>query len=421
MRSVSAPDVTSAGARAWLAFGCAVAFFCYAFLQRVAPGVMAPDLMRDFAVGGALLGNLSAFYFYAYAALQIPVGVLLDRFGPRRLMTGAALVCAGGSLLFGVTGDLTHAYLGRLLIGAGCAISFVGALAIATTWFPARRFAMLTGIAQGGAMAGAVLGAAPLAALLSAVGWRAAMQGGAVLSAVLALAIWFSTREAPTSRSAAAGSGSGLGKGLRVVVSNPQTWFAAGFGFFITGPMLAFTSLWGVSYLQTIYGLERPAAAAILSLSFVGWGLCAPLVGLLSDRLGARRPIMIGGSMLSFCTNAAIIWLPGLGLPVIAAILFLNGAVSCCMLLNFVCAKEHNPPWASGAAIGVSNTAVMLSGATLQPLIGLLLDLAWDGELVAGARAYSPEAFQTALSILPIATLLAVTMAWLMREPPRPA
>src|SRR5690606_35585889 len=151
----------------------------------------------------------------------------------------------------------------------------------------------------------------PLAALLSAVGWRAAMQGGAVLSAVLALAIWLSTREAPTSRSAAAGSGSGLGRGLRVVASNPQTWFAAGFGFFITGPMLAFTSLWGVSYLQTIYGLERPAAAAVLSLSFVGWGLCAPLVGLLSDRLGARRPIMIGGSMLSFCTNAAIIWLPG--------------------------------------------------------------------------------------------------------------
>src|SRR3546814_3472871 len=111
----------------------------------------------------------------------------------------------------------------------------------------------------------------------------------------------------------------------------------------------------------------RSMAAGAVSLSFLGWGLCAPLVGLLSDRIGARRPLMIIGSTLSFCTNAAIIRLTDLSLVVISLVLFVNGAVSCCMLLTFAFAKEHNPPWASGAAIGFSNTAVMLSGALLQP------------------------------------------------------
>jgi nitrate/nitrite transporter NarK len=404
------------GALAWLAFGFAVAFFCYAFLQRVAPAVMVSDLMRDFAVGGAVLGNLSAFYFYAYAALQIPVGLLLDRFGPRRLMTGAALVCAAGSFVFAVADQLVVAYAGRLLIGAGCAISFVGALAVATTWFPARRFAMLTGMAQAGAMAGAVLGAAPLAALLQTTGWRSVMLGAAALSASLAVAMWLTARDGPSARRSTVG----LAGALKVVASNPQTWLAAGFGFFITGPMLAFTSLWGASYLQAVYGLDRPTAAGAVSLSFVGWGLCAPLIGLLSDRLGARRPIMIVGSMLSFCTNAAIIWLTDLSLVAISAVLLINGAVSCCMLLNFVCAKEHNPPWASGAAIGFSNTAVMLSGAILQPVVGLLLDLNWEGAVVDGARVYDAATFRTALSILPICSIVAIAMAWILREPPRP-
>src|SRR5690606_34887852 len=98
-------------------------------------------------------------------------------------------------------------------------------------------------------------------------------------------------------------------------------------------------------------------------------------------------------------------------------ILFVNGAVSCCMLLNFACAKEHNPHWASGAAIGFSNTAVMLSGAILQPVVGILLDLGWQGGLADGSRVYEPETFRAALSILPASSLLAVVMAWAMREP----
>ena len=112
--------------RALAAFLIGCAFFIYAFIHRVAPSVMTEDLMRDFAVGGSALGVLSAMYFYAYVALQIPVGVLIDRFGPRRLMSGALLVCACASLSMASSDTLLTASISRLLIGGSVAFAFVG-------------------------------------------------------------------------------------------------------------------------------------------------------------------------------------------------------------------------------------------------------------------------------------------------------
>ncbi len=150
-------------------FLCAV-FFLYAFVQRVAPSVMVDDLMRDFAVGGALLGNLSAYYYYAYAGSQIPVGVLMDRFGPRRLVTLAAALAGAGSLVFVLADGLWLASIGRLMIGFGCAFSFVGALNYAALWFPPNRFATLSGWAQMLGVLGGIIGQAPLGYLVETAG-----------------------------------------------------------------------------------------------------------------------------------------------------------------------------------------------------------------------------------------------------------
>src|SRR4249919_3016903 len=130
----------------------AALYFFYAWVLRVAPSVMVEELMRDFAVGGAVLGHLSAAYYYGYAGMQIPVGLLLDRFGPRRLMTIAALVCACGCVLFAVGDTLTTVTVGRFLIGASAAFSLVGAMAVAGQWFPADRFAILAGGAMAAGM-----------------------------------------------------------------------------------------------------------------------------------------------------------------------------------------------------------------------------------------------------------------------------
>src|SRR5215475_11719399 len=165
-------------------------FFLYAWVLRVAPSVMVEELMRDFAVGAALLGNLSAAYFYGYAGMQIPVGVLLDRFGPRRLITVAALVCAGGCVLFATGTTLATVTAGRFLIGASAAFSLVGSMCIAGQWFSPGRFALFSGLAMAAGMAGGVLGQAPLRLAVEATDWRTTMLMLAAGGVALSVASW---------------------------------------------------------------------------------------------------------------------------------------------------------------------------------------------------------------------------------------
>lgn len=399
--------------RGVLAWSVGAAFFFYAFVQRVAPSIMVDELMRDFAAGGAIVGYLSAVYFYAYAVMQIPVGLLMDRFGPRRLMSAGVLVAALGSLIFAHSTGLAGASLGRLLVGTGSAFSWIGTLVLATYFFPPQRFALLTGIGQLVGVAGGVFGQAPLGAAVTAWGWRATTLGVAALGVMLAGALWLTARD----RSGAAPRGIvGLVGALRAVMTNRQTWLFAYLGMALAAPLLAFASLWAVPFFTVRYGLARAEAAALASLLFVGWGIGAPTIGWLSDHLRRRRPLLSLGCALVTLQLLAAIYAPALSIGPMSALLIGIGFAGSAMTLTFAGARESNDPANSGAALGIVNTAVMASGALFQPLIGLLLDLAWDGRMVAGARVYSAGAYQLALAVLPIASAGAALVAALMRE-----
>jgi MFS family permease len=405
-------------ARAWAAWLLASLFFLYALVQRVAPSVMVDELMRDFAVGGALLGNLSAFYFYAYAGLQIPIGVMLDRLGPRRLMGGGAALAGLGGVLFAMADSLTLAYLGRLLIGAGTAFSWVGALTVIVQWFPARRFAALAGGTQAFGMMGAILGQAPLGYAVGAHGWRAAMVWVGLAGVVLALAIFAVVRDRPATHHSTTGIAAGLG----IAMAERQTWLSGIFGMAMVTPTAAFGGLWAVPYLMQVHGLGRAEAAGLTSLIFVSWALGAPLVGGLSDRLGSRRGLMVAGATTAMLclgalplTSAAPAW-------VLGALMSAQGIAASTMVAGVALAREAAPPQVSSTAMGLVNTFVIGSGAVFQPLIGFLLDLNWDGRMDAGARIYSAAAYDWALSVLPLACLAGLVAALMSREtraPPR--
>jgi MFS family permease len=409
--SSSRPDL-AASWRPLLAWALASLFFCYGFVQRVSPSVMVEELMRDFSAGAAILGNLSAFYFYAYAALQIPVGLLMDRIGPRRLMTAAAAAAAAGSVLFAASGAIEGAYLGRLLIGAGAAFSWVGVLTVLTQWFPAHRFALFTGMAQAVGMAGAIFGQAPLALSVGQIGWRPTLLVIAAIGFAIAAGLWLVVRD----RQHEAASSEGIGTSLRVLLGNRETWLNAVFGLSMTAPILAFGALWAVPYLATLHGIDRAAAAGVVSFMFVGWAIGAPFVGWLSDRIGARKPVMITGALVNIVSYLALIQLPELPLAAVSAAVFVNGVGASAMVLAFACAREHNPPQMSSTAMAIVNVAVIGSGALFQPLVGVLLDLQWQGETAGGVRVYSPEAFRFALSQISIAGVGGLCAVLLMKE-----
>jgi len=397
--------------RGWLAFGLGTALFFYAFLHRVAPSVMVDELMRDFAVSGAILGNLSAIYFYLYAGLQFPIGVLTARFGPRRLMTAAALVAAVGAVVFATAGDALTAGIGRALIGGGSAFAWVGTLALATRYLPADRFALLTGVLQAVGMIGGIAGQAPLGLAVDAFGWRDTVLMLGAVGLVLAGAIWLVAENEDSASGRPA-----IWAALARVAGSRQSWILCAVGLTMAAPMLAFAALWGIPFLMSVYGLERALAAAVFSGNFLGWAIGAPLHGYLSDRLRRRKPFLVVGAAVSLASIAIVVYVPALPIWLLAAMMFVNGLAASALVVTYATARESNAPAVSSAVYGMINAAVTGSGALFQPLIGWLLDLGWDGRLVDGARIYSADAYAGALAVLPAAGAVGLLLALAVRE-----
>jgi MFS family permease len=407
------------GGRAWLIWFIGALSFGYAFFQRVAPSVMVDELMAAFAVSGAMLGNLAAIYLYAYAGLQIPIGAMLDRLGPRRMLSLAALVAGGGAVVFATAETVAAAYLGRLLIGVGSAVGFVGTLKLVAVWFPAERYAFLSGLTFLIAMLSGALGQAPLAVLVDAIGWRQTALGMAFAGLGLAALTWLLVRDRPPGRPAepTRGAGlSGIGRDLRAVLGSRQNWIIALYGATMSGPMLAYAALWGVPHMMQVQGYSRPTAALLSSFVLMGWALGAPAGGWISDRVGRRKVPMILAALAALGGWLAVLYLPGLAVPAVGALLFFVGLASGGMVVCMAVAVELSPPSVSGATTGFVNMGNVGAGALMQPLVGLILDWAWDGRLEAGARVYGPAAYDMALATIPAASLVAIGAAFLIRE-----
>ena len=406
-RSRSQPDAPPPShLYGWLVWGTAAAFFAYGFMQRIAPSVMFDHLMRDFALSGAAFGGLAVSYFYTYAAIQVPVGLLVDRVGPRLLLTVAAAVCALGSALFGLADNLTLAYLGRLLLGAGTGVAFISTLMLANRWLPPERFALVSGLTMTMGMLGAIGGQAPLGVLVETIGWRSALYIGAGAAVALGALIWIvGHRPAPTA-SAPTHRVPPFHIALAALARDRQVWLAAWFCTTLSAPMLAFAALWGVPYLVQVHGFGRAPAGLAISMMPLGLGLGAPFVGWLSDRVGARRPFVLASPILLLA-----LWLVVLYVPVpdraLYGLFLTVGLINGVLTLPYAIGVEIAPPEMRGAVTGIINLAPMLGAVALQPAIGLFLDWQWSGAMVDGVRVYTEAAYTNALLIFP--ALMALT------------
>jgi MFS family permease len=395
------------------------AAFGYAFFQRVAPSVMVSDLMETFAVGAAVLGQLSALYFYPYALLQIPIGVLLDRFGARMLLSGAMAMAAVGTMAFGLARSLELAYAGRFLIGAGSAVGFIGSMALASQWFPVHRFALLAGLAMFIGMIGGFAGQAPLAALIGIFGWRATMLASGLTAAGLTIAIALVVRNSPRPVTIPAPRRQQWGemrKGLSQAVRSREVWLIAIVATSMSGPLLAFGGLWGVPYLVVAYDLPRPQAALLVSMMLVGWALGAPLGGWVSDFVRRRRAPLISAATALLLLIVILTAVPQLPLWVLVAVIFAIGLTGGHMVISYALAREVSPPGLHGSVMGLVNGMTVASGALLQPFIGALLDALWDGKMVGGVRIYQASDYRVALASLVAWAAMGLIASLFLRE-----
>jgi len=385
-------------------WGLAAALYFIAFFQRVAPAVITRELSTEFALSGAALGNLSAFYFYSYVAVQIPTGLAADRWGPRRLLAAGAALTAAGTLAFALAPGIAWANAGRLVIGAAAGVAFVSMLKLATHWMPARMFALVSAVALVVGVSGATAAGAPLRAAVDAFGWRPVMVASAAVTALVAIAIWLVVRDDPAERGFAShypadvhlpGRTSMLAQ-LREVMSYRNAWLLLLIPGALSCIVLSFAGLWGVPFLQSRYGFSSREAALTASGMLVVWSLASLAYGPLSQRIGARKPLFAGGIVVAMMLWAVLIGVPGLPIAVLLALLAGVAIAAGAFVLTFAFAKESVPARLGGTVSGVANMGVMLGGMFMQPLVGFVLDRNWHGEAVGGVRVYDFEAWRWA-------------------------
>ena len=393
----------------------AALFYIYDYFIQVSPAVITSELMRAFHIEASGLSFLGACFFYSYASMQIPAGLLLDRFGARRLLSFAILISGIGVSLFGYTHDFMIAGLARFFIGFGSAFAFISALFLATHWFEHRYFALIAGLVQLGGCLGSVLGEAPLAHVMNAYGWRHTllMTGGITL--VLALLYWLIIRDYPPGKHAPPRQKMAIDKEwqrLKHIFSIPQVWWISLCGFFSWIPVATFGALWGVPYLMKVFEWRNTQAAAFCSIFWVALGLSSVFIGWWSNHIEKRKLPAILCFIAGLAGSILMMLAPYLPVAILVFALVLLGSSAAIQSLTFALIKDILPEHLFGTASGFVNMMAIIAGGVSQQVAGLLLGLSWDHTFQAGSPLYHTHNYQQAMLMLPCASLIGLIIAY---------
>jgi len=373
-------------------------FLIFEMAVQVSPSVMTSFLINEFHISAFGLGIMSGFYFYTYAVMQIPSGMLFDRFHPRIIITISILVCSFGTLLFAMANNVYVGSIARLLMGLGSAFAFVSVLVVTAELFHSKYFAIMTGVTQMLAAFGAMAGQMPMSELVMYIGWRHTLYILFLIGMVLSILVWnLLTYERKMELTYSSSLHTYINS-LKKIISHRQTWYTAVYACLLWAPMSSFASLWGVPFLVTVHHLSQTNAAFLCSLMWLGLATASPLLGIFSNIIQLKvLPLAMSaliGAIAFYCVlegNFSVIFL--------GLFLFLAGAACAGQALSFALVKENNSYSVKGVALAFNNMAVVISGALFQPLLGKLIDL------------NNPACFKHGLYIIFMAYLIAFFMA----------
>lgn len=407
--------------RRWIIWGLAVSFYFYEYFIRVAPSVMAEELFRSFHIGASVFGMISAAYLYAYAPMQLPVGVLMDRFGARKLLTIATLACGLASIFFGVSPKVWVTIIARIFMGAGSAFAFIGMIYITSHWFHGKILALLVGIGNSLGMLGAVFGEGPLSEMVQTFTWRPTMIGLGIAGLILGLIIFFTVRNDPKSMEKhEPKKSSHLLKSMKLVCRNRQTWINGVVSMMFYTTIVGFGGLWSIPFLQQTHGYSNETASFAGSMIYVGSIVAGPIIGHFSDKTCNRKIWILICTVMSILFFCIIVYSKIMDPIWIFSLMFLLGCALAGQLLTYCLSIELNTSNTKGAALAITNFLVFIGGSIVQTLIGFIMDARWSGTLLNGVRLYSFETYQIALTVFPITIGIAFIFTFFIKEKHKP-
>ena len=350
--------------------------------------------MKNLGITALMLGIMSSVYFYSYTLMQIPAGLLFDRFQPKNIIVLSLLVCSLGSIFFGLVSDVYFGSFSRFLMGLGSAFAFISVLVVVSNLFYKKHFPFLTGVTQMLAALGAMVGQTPIRILVESFGWRSTMIGLGVVGALLSFVIWGLLKGKSLKKERQKSISEmrmtqkihwfkSVKNDLGMIVQSKQTWYVAAYAFCLWAPMSGFASLWGVEFLVKCYHFTVREAAFCSSMMWLGLAVGSPILGGLTSVVQDKTKLLAGSAFLGFIAFAMVLYFH---LPLILMVicLFFAGAACSGQALSFAVVKENNDPAFESTAIAFNNMAVVISGAFIQPIMGEIITHYHD----LGALAY---------------------------------
>ncbi|MCC6456298.1 MAG: MFS transporter [Caldilineaceae bacterium] len=380
-------------------FGLFTAAYFLSYFFRSANAVIAGDLARELQLSAGELGLLTSLFFATFAAIQLPLGVWLDRWGSRWVTPALMFVGALGSLIFALAPSLVPLAIGRALIGVGMAGVLMGSLKIFSQWFSAARFATVSGLLVGIGAMGALLAASPLAWLNEAIGWRAVFVVGAVATALVAASIMLWTRNTPPGV-AWTGGQAAIG-GLGRVFGDWRFWHMAPIAFFLAGVTMGFQGLWAGPYLFDVAGLDQLAAGNVLLWMAIGLTVGFIAAGQLADRFGIARVTVVATAFFALCQFALALRPPLLWIGPLYALFGFTGGFNVMIVTQ---ARQIFPLHMTGKAVTAINLFAIGGTFLLQWWMGLIIGLF----PVDAGGAYPSQAYSAMLLVMGVGTTLSL-------------
>jgi sugar phosphate permease len=392
------------------------------FFHRLCPAVIALDIQSSFGISGTLLGVLGSAYFYSYAIMQLPTGLMADSWGPRKTVSAFFVLAGIGSVLMGVAPSLPIAIAGRILVGLGVSTVFVCNFKLLSEWFSTRQFVIMGGafMAMGGI--GALFSSVPLGWVSNAIGWRMTLVAVGIVSLLVAAMVYIFVRNRPSEMGLPAinadpnqsepGEKIGLMQGMKMVVISGRFWAVAIWSFCAIGLSFAIGGLWGGPYLMQVYGLSKAAAGGVLSTFALALILGSPLLSWLANRFGRKSVLMSCSLALAVVCGLMSWFVDRMTLPVLYIMffcLFLTGG-SAGPIFAAV-SKELFPISISGTSVGTVNLFPFIGAAIFQVTIGAVL--------TAGSHAqgqYTVVSFRYMFLICLTGALVSLAASFFMKE-----
>lgn len=407
----------------WLIVCCGMLFYCYNYFLRVSPGVMQDQLTHAFHINASAFGALAGLYYWAYTPMQMPAGLIYDKFGARFVLSAACLTAVAGLGIFITADHFLTAGLGRFMIGMGCAFAYIGTMKLAATWLPANRFAFVAGCTTAAGMASGALAQQYLTTAVRTISYHDALNSVLFLGIALSILVVLLVRNRPEDPEHAHDhSGDPISfrqllLALKHVFTNKQMWLIGTIGALVYLPSSVFLDTWGVPYLKAVYGLTKQQAVSMLGFTFYGWIVAGPLIGAISDKLKRRKLPLAACGGFAAVFLCLIFYGPRYSTHTLDFLFFMIGFCCGSHSICFALGKESNPIQISGTSVAVTNMLIMAGGMICQPLAGKLLDMHTASQIGAdGLIIYTSSDYNFALSLIPIGVAIGIGLCFFLKE-----